>query len=264
VVRRLVVAVVAALASAAILITLLAHYVDNVIVNPNSFADHATTVLRTNSVNAVLVTSATDALVPGSSERAVVISTIRGAVREALLSRPVTDEFRSLARGLQAGLVSGSAKQLTLSLPDLGASVAPSIESLSPLLASEVRNIGTVTILDVQIPPRAATIIHDTTRVSDDYSQLLVLSIALIALALVISADRRRTLRGLGLRAVASGLLVAGLYLVGRDAVVNEFSGSDARLAVHAVFTTYLGGLETQGLILAAVGAVAWVAAKLG
>ena len=52
--RKLMAAIVAALASVAILITLLAHYADHILVNSSSFANRAVSVVQTPGVESMI------------------------------------------------------------------------------------------------------------------------------------------------------------------------------------------------------------------
>jgi hypothetical protein len=176
-------------------------------------------------------------------------------------SRVVDRDFRAAAGSLHGELVSGAANQLILTLPGIGSAIASSIQSDNPQVRAAVRNIGTVTVLDVGIPPSDAKDIHDLVSAGRDASELLIVTVALLLLALIISPSRRRTLVGLGLGAAVSGLVVVAIYVVGRGVVVNRFSMPEARTAAQAAWHAYLGGLEIWGFVLAALGAVTACAA---
>jgi hypothetical protein len=262
--RTFLAAVVTVLASVAILATLLAHYA-GALANSSSFSSRAVTVVQTGPVESLIANTVTGRVLDEVGNQPGVQPIVADAVRQALSNGKITAEIRSAAQSLQSQLASGQANSLTLTLPDVGAAVAPTIESRSPQLAEAVSRIGTITVVDVRIPPSAAGAIHDLTVLGRDSSLLVVFSVALIALALIISPDRRRTLLGLGLGAVVSGLLAAAVYLIGRGLVLNQFSAPTARTAARAAWSVYLGGLETSGLVLAAVGiAVALTAGVLG
>jgi hypothetical protein len=254
--RRLLAAVVAVLASVAILITLLAHYADHILVDSSGFANRAVSVVRTPGVESVIVDTVTGRLVADAGDQPGVQPLIQSAVSEALSDPLITADIRDAATSLQSQLVSGTATQLTLSLPDIGPSIASVIETKSPALADEVRNLGTITVLDVQIPPTEATLLHDLADAGRNSVLLVILSIALVVLALLLSPSRARTLRTLGIGAALSGLLAAAVYLVGRGIVTDEFSAGDARTAASAAWSTYLGGLEIWGFVLAGIGAL--------
>jgi hypothetical protein len=258
--RRFLAGLVTVLASLTILVTLLAHYAQT-LADPSGFADKAVTVVRTEGVQSIIVGAVTNRIVAEAGGATSVQPEIESAVSEAVASEQVASEVRDAATSLQGQLVSGTARSLTLTLPNLGPSIADSIASRSTVLADEVRNLGTVTILDVPIPSSDAGIVHDLARAGNDFSLLIVLSVALAVLALLISPDRARTLRGLGAGVAVGGLLAAVVYLVGRNIVVDEFSADDARTAAGAVWSTYLGGLETWGFVLAAIGVLVAAAA---
>lgn len=253
--RRLLAGLVTVLASAVILLTLLAHYAQT-LVDPAGFANKAVAVVHSQGVQSIIARTVEDHIVSEVPGASTVQPEISAAVAEALASQQVSADIREAAVSLQSQLVSGTATSLTLALPDLGSALASSIESRSAVLADEVRNLGTVTVIDVPIPSSDATVIHDLARAGNDFSLLIILSVALAALALLISPTRARTLRGLGVGLALVGVLAAAAYLIGRSIVANEFSPGDARTAADAVWNTYLGSLEVWGFVLAAVGLV--------
>lgn len=258
--RRFLAGVVTVLASVAILVTLLAHYAQT-LVNPNGFANKAVAVVRTQGVQAIIVGTVTDRIEAEAGNAASVQPEIESAVSEAVASRQVSARVRDAALSLQNQLVSGNATSLTLTLPDVGSSIADSIASRSTVLADEVRNIGTITVLDVPIPSSDASLVHDLARIGDDFSLLIILSVALAALALLISPSRARTLRGLGIGVALGGALAAAVYVAGRGIVLDEFSSGEARTAAGAVWSTYLGRLETWGFVLVVLGLIVAAAA---
>ena len=177
-------------------------------------------------------------------------------------SKPVDREFEIAAEALHAELVSGTANELALTLPDIGSAIASNIESDNPQLAQQVSRIGTITVLDVRIPPSSANDIHDLVSAGRDSSELLIGTVALVLLALMISPTRRRTLVGLGLGATGQRT-AGGRHLPGgtrhhRQRILTP----DARTAAHALWSAYLGGLETSGFVVAGAGAAIACAAK--
>ncbi len=252
--RRFLAALVSLLATAAMLVTLLAIYANHVFVKPAGFSNRAVSVLETGDVESLIVQSVTDRLVGEAGAEGSLRPVIQAAVLQAVSSAQVNREFRLAASSLHGELVSGTADQLTLTLPDIGPVIASSIDSDTPELADQVRDIGTITVLDASIPPSDAKDVHDLVSVGKDSSELLIGTLVLVLLALIISPSRRRTLLGLGLGAALSGLVVLAIYLAGREIIVNEFSTQDARTAARALWSGYLGGLETWGLVLTGAG----------
>ena len=260
--RTFLAAVVTVVASVAIFVTLLANYA-NVLANSSSFSDRAVSVVRTGAVEALIVDAVTRRVEDEVGYDPSLQPLIKDAVRQAVSNGQITGEIRAAAGSLQSQLASGQASALILTLPDAGSAVASTIRSRSPQLADVVSRVGTITVLDVPIPSTAATAIHDLATAGRDSSLLIVFSVAMVCLALLLSPDRRRTLVGLGLGAVVSGLLGTAIYLVGRGIVVNEFSTPSARTAARAAWSVYLGGLESSGLVLAGLGALVAVVAVL-
>ena len=258
--RTLLAAVVTVLASVAIFVTLLAHYA-NVLTNSSSFSSRAVKVVHTGAVESLIVDTVTGRLVDEVGNEASVQPIVSDAVHRALSNGQIDGEIRAAANSLQNELASGQASALTLTLSDIGSAIAPTIRPISPQLAEVVSQVGTITVLDVPIPPSAASALHALSVLGRDSSLLIVFSAALVSLALLLSPDRRRTLLGLGLGAVVSGLLAAAIYLIGRGLVVNEFSAPAAQTAARAAWRVYLGGLETSGFVLAGLGAVLAMAA---
>ncbi len=249
-------------ASVAIFVTLLAQYA-RVLSESSSFSNHAVTVVHSGAVEALIVNTVTGRVLDEVGNNANVQPLVQIAVRDALSNGRITAEVRGAAQTLQRELASGQANALTLTLPDIGSAIAPSVESTSPQLAEVVSQIGTVTVLDVPIPSTVSSVIHGLAVAGRDSTLLIVFSAAMVALALLLSQDRRRTLLGLGAGAVVSGLLAAAIYLIGRGLVVNQFSDPAAQTAARAAWNVYLGGLETSGLVLAGIGAAVAVVAVM-
>jgi len=260
--RALLAAIATVVASVAILATLMANYA-SVLTDPTSFSNRAVRVVHTGGVESLVVNTITGRVLGEVGDQTSLEPMIRAAVGRALSDAGVTDEVRAAAHSLQNQLASGRAHVLTLSLPGIGPAVASTVQASSPQLAEAVGRIGTVTVLDVGVPPTAASALHDLTVLGRDSALLIVFSVAMVALALILSPDRRRTLVGLGLGAAVSGLLAAAIYLVGRGLVVDQFAAPGARTAAGAAWGVYLGGLESSGLVVAGIGALVAAMAAL-
>jgi hypothetical protein len=247
-------AVVSVLATVAILATVLSFYVSRVLVSSDGFSSRVVSMLHESAVQSLVVQAVTNRL-PINAGDAALQPVLQSAVTRAMSSSLVDQDFRAAAQSLHSQLVSGTANQLVLTLPGIGSAIASSIDTGNPELDAAVRNIGTVTVLDVGIPPSDASDIHDLVSFGKDDVEFLIAALILLSLALIISPRRRGTLLGLAAGATVSGLLLVVIYLAGRGIVVNEFSDPDARTAAHAALSTYLGGLEVWGFVLAGLGA---------
>lgn len=212
--------------------------------------------MHSDDVETQIVRTVTDRVLAGTGGAVAVQPLVDRAVRAALANGRWDGEIRAAAGLLHRELLSGTANSLTLTLPEAGQAIAATVGSGNPRLAAALRGLGSITVLDLRIPPTDARILRRVTRAAQQAWLLLVITVALVLLALTISPDRLRTLRGLGLGALAVGLLVAAGYLVGRGVVASRFSEHDPRAAARAVWTVYLDGLLTWGLVLAGVNLV--------
>lgn len=259
--RKFLAAVITVLASASILMAVLAHYAS--VVSAPSFAGRAVSVVRAGPVRSLIVDSISGRLLAEVGNQPSIQPLIQQAVQEALANRRVAADVQAAAESLQGQLLSGNAKTLTLTLPDAGSAIAASIQSQSPVLAAEVARVGTITVVDVRIPPSAAQAVNDLAALGRDSLLLVVLTVALCALALLLSVNRRRTLVGLGAGALVSGLIATAAYFGGRELILSEFSSQAAQTAARVVWRVYVGGLETLGLVIAGGGAALIAAAAL-
>ena len=257
-VRQLLAAVVTVLASAVLLLTMLAHYAE--LADSAGFAGRAVSIIQAGPVQSI-ITNQIYARVQAAGADSSVRPLIGQAVQQALSYGPVTAEVRAAAASLQSQLLTGHASSLALTLPSLGPEIASRIERSSPELAAEIERIGTITVVDARIPASAAQAVNDVAYLGRDATLLVVLTVALAVLALLLSPSRRRTLIRLGAGAVVSGLLAVAAYLGGREVIQNQFSSQAAGTAAGVVWNICLAGLERLGLVVAAVGAAVTAAA---
>ncbi len=244
------------LASGSLLLAVLAHYATAI--DSARFAGRAASVVRTGAVESLIVSRVARELtaVGGSqSSEGTVSSLVDEAIRAALAGGQVTAQVRGAAASLQRQLLSGQAGSLALTLPEIGPSIAASLRSRSAELAAEAESLGSITVVDVRVPPSAAQAFTGLAYLGRDATLLIILTAALALLALLVSPERRRTMIGLGAGICVSGLLAAGAYLGGRELVLSQFSSEEARTAAGATWDVFLGGLEALGFGLAAGGA---------
>ena len=102
-------------------------------------------------------------------------------------------------------------------------------------------------------------------RVGDDVRSLalllLIATLLLVAGALAVSPDRRRTVVELGVGAATGGVVLVVAYAVVRSIAVGHVETPEGRAAAGAVWDAFLGDLRTAAWILAGAGAVTAAAA---
>ncbi|MDA8069262.1 MAG: hypothetical protein M0T77_11730 [Actinomycetota bacterium] len=253
--RGVLAGVLTALACLAMPVTLASEYAAQVLGSPGGFSGRAVTVVESSGVDSLVVGAVTNRVMALTGGQSGVQPIVQEAVRTALASPQVIASVQNAAASLQRELVAGSASTLTLTLPGIGSSAAPVVAATSPALAAALRNLGPVTVVSIRVPHTYAKLAHGLGNVARESSPLLVLTGALILSALLLSPRRARTLRVLGLGALLCGLLAIGVAGVGRGLAVNAFSAASARLVAGVMWSTYLGGLEAWGLVMAGAGA---------
>ena len=260
--RALLAALLSVLASVAMLLALIAGSVTTL--TGSGFAGRTLRVVEAGPLRATVISTVTNHVLAVTGDRAAVTPLVSQAVDEALSSAPVRAEIDAAARSLQSQLESGRTSVLRLSLPDVGPRLGGLVAPRSPQLAAILDRIGTVQVADIPLPAGASTAAHDLSLVGGDSTLAIVLCVLLAGGALLISPSRWGTLQGLGIGAIASGLVAAGIYLIGGNLVSGSFSLPLAQTAARAAWDSYLGGLEPAGLTLAGAGLAALVLGGVG
>jgi len=221
-----------------------------------SFSGGALAVVESAPVRSLIATTVAGRVAAQTGASAAALEPIvDAAVGRALENQAVRGEIQAAAGSLESELLAGRATRLTLALPRIGPALSRAVLTRDPRLAYVLDRLGTVTVVDVPIAPGVAADLHALARASQDAALLGVLAAALAALALILSQERRRTLRWLGLGALVSGLAAVGAYLLGRQLVTGAFSAPAAAAAAGSAWHAALGGLEGSGLLLALAGA---------
>lgn len=260
--RTLLAALLTVLASAAMLLALISGSVTSL--TGSGFAGRALRVVEAGPLRSAVLTTVTDHVLAVTGNRATVAPIVSRAVDEVFASPLVSAEISAAARSLQGQLESGRASALRLALPGIGPRLAGLVAARSPQLAAALDRIGTLDVVDIPLPAAASTAAHDLALVGRDSALAFILAAGLAAAALLVSPSRWGTLQGLGIGAIASGLVGAGAYLVGGNLVTGSFSLPVAQTAARAAWNAYLGGLEPAGLTLAGAGLAALVIGGVG
>ena len=82
-----------------------------------------------------------------------------------------------------------------------------------------------------------------------------ILAVLLACAAIWVSADRRATIRRLGLGLALGGLVIVVVYVIG-GVVVRHAAPAGRGAVAAAVWRSFLGGLRGQALLAATAGAV--------
>ncbi len=251
------------LASLALVLTLVAAYARQTAVNSDQFANRATEALRDDSVNALLAQKITDEVILKREADLIgarpIIETVTA---EVVGGRAFTGLFRAAVKDLHRALFKRDQSTVSMTVADVGTVLAAALQEIRPQLADQLRSTERVEVVRTDIGSLSAELVDITERVRLIALLLGLLSLALVAGALVISRDRRETAISLGIATAVAGVLLVVLYSLGRSIAVGHVEGPEEQAAARAVWDAFLGDLRTGAWILAGAGAVVAAAAS--
>jgi hypothetical protein len=260
--RRVVVRLLVAAASVAIVLALVAGYVRRAAVDSDQFANRATAALRDDSVRELVAERITDDVVLANAADLITARPIIQSAASGIVgSRAFTGLFRSAVRDVHRAVFDRDRDTVTLTVADVGTVLAVALEQVRPSLARELESTRRVELLQRDIGTVSGDLARLAERVRVLALVLLVLSVGLAAGALALSRDRRRTVVELGIGAAAAGVLLVVAYGVVRSMAIDNVEGPEERAAAGAVWDAFLGDLRTAAWILAGSGAVVAAAA---
>jgi hypothetical protein len=260
--RRSLAAALVVLTSVLLLVATLAGYVRHALLDPEQFADRATSTLSDSSVRTLVGDRVTDDVVLRHqadllSVRPVIASAVSGIVGggafRSLFHRAALDAHRAV--------LERDENTVALTVADVGTVAAAALRTLRPSLARQVQDSGRIEVVDRDIgsaPGKAARIARDVRVLA---YVLAALTLAAAIAALVVTHDRRRTASQLGVGVATVGVVVVVAYTIVRAIVLDGFHDPDERAAAGAVWSAFLGDLRTFGWVLVGSGAVLAAAA---
>ena len=204
------------------------------------------------------------AIIAASPDLTGVRPVLVGVCQSIVSSAPFRAAVRRSARTLHHSITSGQAKDIVLTVKDVGA-VFQSAVATSPGIAAKIPPKLSTVLGRLQSLPggeRAAWLVRFAGRVRAMAFGLLLLGIALCATSVWLAGDKRRAIVQLGMGLTALALLLAITARFGGD-ILGLFLGK-AELAPVAVGVTaaflsglliWAIGLGISGLVLAAASA---------
>ncbi|HEX8102463.1 MAG TPA: hypothetical protein VF533_07625 [Solirubrobacteraceae bacterium] len=247
---------------------LIAAYVRAELADPNRFADHAVTALRSEQARDVIAEQVAVGLLERASPDLVASRPLVLAAVEAVLD---TDAFAQVLRSTAVavhGLLLEGDRDVVVELQDAAEVLRPSLRTVAPDVARAI---------PTDVSPRIAAIRRSdagvwAARVAQGSGiaapLLLVAAGALLLAAIAVAEDRQRAVRQAGVALVAIG--VAGLAIVAalraqtvaHASEVGVVAPEDARAAAGAAWDALAGGLA-RWFQIAALGGTVLVAATL-
>jgi hypothetical protein len=254
--------VLVVLASLAIVLALVVAYARHAAVNSDQFANRATVALRDDSVRSLIAQKLTDKVIlKNKADLIAARPIIESVASDVVGGRAFTNLFRKAVRDVHRALFKRDRNTVTLTVTDVGTVLAAALEQVRPELARRFNSTERVELVETNIGSLSATLADIAERVQLLAVLLVVLTLALVTGALLLSRNRRQTVVELGVGAAMAGLLLLVAYSVARQVAVEHVQGPDEQAAARAVWDAFLGDLRTAAWIVAACGAVVAAAA---
>ena len=253
----------AVLAAVATVGAVLALYLRFEVAERDAFADRAAAAFDRPEVRQVVAREVVVQLIDRGSTDLVAARPVLEGVVEALVGTPPFERLvRAAAAQTHQVLFERDDNSLVFDLADVSTVVLSGMRSVSPDIAKRVPDDVDARLVDV----RERNFAGDTLEAADTVRRLAVwlpvLAVLLLAGALLLAADRRRTLTRYGLALGMSGIVAVVALSTGRAVLLGSIQGTDEipradiQAAVGGVWDSFLGDLRSLILIVALVGFV--------
>lgn len=238
------------------------------VTRPDAFADHAERLAREPVVRTALADAATDAIadaVDGISPAAVPLVRREVAPRAARVVASATFRraWRGTARRGLRRVIDEDRRRVVFDVTDVAGITTEATGPLPAPIDGLLRRVGTVPVFAFDRSAGAAERIAAAQRASALGRPLLLAGGLALLLALLVSAARAATASHCGLAVAGAGLAVAASEIVSRSVVLGAAPAGDDRDVGAAVWDELVGGLRSDGLLLALAGLVVVVAAAV-
>jgi uncharacterized membrane protein HdeD (DUF308 family) len=261
--RRIAASALAALAALALLAAAVTGYANDALFDSNQFADRATAALDDEAVQAEVATRVTDDVVLRAQADLIGFRPLIETVVDGVVGSSVFQSaFRAGVADLHRTVFEHDQDTVTLTVADLGQVLRGAFEALRPQIAQQIPGAADFQVTEISTPGWVA----DVARVADNafWAELVLLGLALglVAGALAVDADRRRTMAALGLAVMIWGVVAVVGLGAARAYVLTRVDPGGSRDALDGIWGAFLGDLTTTLYLFAGCGAVIAAAAS--
>jgi hypothetical protein len=241
----------------------LALYATHDLFDSDRFADRAVTALDTDEGRALVGARVADGIIARDPDLIGARPLLEGASEGVAASAPFEPLFRSVVEDLHRTVFGGDRDTIALKLADVGVLVIETLQSVAPDLARDIPKEIEPRL--VALSDEEGSLLVDGARIAENTQWIalasLALAAALLAAAVAISPDRRRTVGRAALSVAALAILLVIGFEVGRALFGSRFDDQVTADGARAAWDALLGGLRTWNVVLAAVGLVIAAAA---
>lgn len=247
-----------------LVLSLFMAYVGRVLVHDDAFADRVTRSLEDPRVAEFVALRITDVVITQQPDltalRPILVVVTRGVVGSA----PFRAMVRPAVRRVHSALLTSTAENILLAVPDVGVLIRESLKSVGPAAADRVpaRLQPVLQIEGAALAVQAAGRVLGTVSRLRPFGRLgLLAAVICLGVAVVISPTRRDTLLSTGVGVATVGTVLALLVPAGRLLVAVTIPDASAAGAAAGLWGAFFGPLRVAGVIVAAVGVALAVAA---
>jgi len=241
----------------------LALYASYNLFDSDRFADRAVAALEADEVRALVGARVADGIIARDADLIGARPLLEGASEGVAASAPFEQLFRGVVEDVHRTVFGGDRDTVALKLADVGVLVIETLQSVAPDVAASVPQEIEPKL--VAVSDQQGSLLVDGARVAEEAEWIaigaLVLSAALLAAAIAVSPDRRRTAGRAAISVAAVAILLVVAFEVGRALIGTRFEDEVTTDGARAAWDAFLGDLRTWNVVLAAIGLVTAAAA---
>lgn len=250
-----------------LVLSLFMAYVGRVLVRDDTFADRVTRSLEDPQVAEYIALRITDVVIKQQPDltalRPILVVVTRGVVSSA----PFRAMARPAIRKVHGALLSSTAENILLAVPDVGVLIRESLKSVGPAAADRVpARLQPMLHVEGAAPAvRAAGRMLGTVGLLVPFGRVgIVVAVVCLLAAIVLSPTRRATMLTAGVGVATVGTVLALTVPAGRLLAVAAISDASAAAAADGLWVAFFGPLRIAGVVVAVIGVALAVAAVPG
>ncbi len=242
---------------------ILERYADRNLLDPERFAERAVGALDDAGARSEIADVIVNQLEREGADR----EEAQSAVDRNIEAVAEDERFRS---ALAAALVAANEQALSEDRDHVGVVMADVGTPLRQIFGEQEPDLAELipADIDLRVANTGATgTLVDVARKADGLSELAtvlpILGILMVIGGVAVANDRRTALFGAAMGVALSGAAIFAGYVGGREIAARQPDDDAAQDAARAIWDAVFGGLETLGLVMAAVGAAVALVAGL-
>jgi hypothetical protein len=254
--RRRVACALVGVAVLFVVLALVLSYLGRAVLQPGPFADRAVATLRDPAVSDDVADRLTEAVTRGGNGDLVAVRpVVRSLAGAVLSSQAFAAVFRRAVIEAHSAVVQNGDERLLVRVADVGVLIQGALERFAPAAARRIGAERITTLLSLRPGGEVVDLVRVAKRIEAGAWVLAVLAALAASGAVLISRDRRRTVRRAAIGLMVGGLAIVVLLTLGQ-AVAQQAAPAGRGAAAGALWSAFLGGLRVQALWLAVAGAV--------